>query len=111
MAHHSIAGQYDLNRPVTLKGTVTKLEWMNPHIYFYIDVKDGAGKVTNWTVEGGSPNGLLRYGWTKNSLKLGDDVTVEGILAKDNSNLALMSVVTIAGKKVLGRIEVPGEPK
>jgi hypothetical protein len=111
MAHHSIAGQYDLNRPVTLKGTVTKLEWMNPHIYFYIDVKDSAGKVTNWTVEGGSPNGLLRYGWTKNSLKLGDDVTVEGILAKDDSNLALMSVVTIAGKKVLGRIEVPGEPK
>jgi hypothetical protein len=111
MAHHSIAGQYDTNRPVTLMGTVTKLEWMNPHIYFYIDVKDSAGKVANWTIEGGSPNGLLRYGWTKNSLKSGDEVTVEGFLAKDNSNLALMNVVTMAGKKVLGRISTPGESK
>jgi hypothetical protein len=111
MAHHSIAGQYDTNRPVTLKGTVTKVEWMNPHVYFYIDVKDSAGKGANWTIEGGSPNGLLRSGWTKNSLKLGDEVTVEGFLAKDDSNLALMNVVTMAGKKVLGRINVPEESK
>ncbi len=111
IAHHSIAGQYDTTKPITLMGTVRKIEWMNPHIYFYLDVKDSSGKVANWAIEGGSPSGLYRSGWTKNSLKLGDEVTVEGLLARDGSNLALMSVVMMGGKKVLGRIDAPGEPK
>ena len=109
MAHHSFAAQFAGNKTVTLKGTVTKVEWMNPHIYFFIDVKDNSGKAASWAIEGGSPSGLYRYGWTKNSLKPGDDVTVEGFLARDGSNLANMSVVTMAGKKVLGRIDSPGD--
>jgi hypothetical protein len=111
MAHHAFAGQFDINKPVTLIGTVTRVEWMNPHIYFYLDVKDNSGKVANWMIEGGSPNGLLRAGWTKNSLKPGMEVSVEGYLARDGSNNANMSAVTMAGKKVLGRIDSPGEAK
>src|ERR1700686_5458184 len=89
LAHHSFAAEYDNNKPVTLKGTVTKVEWMNPHARFYVDVKDDAtGKVTNWEFELGSPNGLMRQGWTKNSLKEGDQVTVAGSRAKDGAFLA-----------------------
>src|SRR5881398_749783 len=111
MAHHAFAGQFDVNKPITLMGTVTKIEWMNPHIYFYIDVKDNSGKVANWMIEGGSPNGLLRAGWTRNSLKPGMEVSVEGYLAKDGSNVANMTTVTMGGKKVLGRTDSPGDPK
>ena len=111
VAHHAFAGQFDINKPITLMGTVTKIEWMNPHIYFYIDVKDNSGKVDNWMIEGGSPNGLLRAGWTRNSLKPGMEVNVEGYLAKDGSKIANMTVVTMAGKKVLGRIDSPGDSK
>jgi hypothetical protein len=101
LAHHSFAAEYDAAKPVTLKGTVTKVEWMNPHARFYIDVKDDAGKVTNWEFELGSPNGLMRSGWTRNSLKQGDTVTVSGSLAKDGSNLANARQVTLAdGKRV-----------
>jgi hypothetical protein len=88
MAHHSFAAQYDANKPITLKGAVTKVEWMNPHARFYIDVKDEAGKVTNWELELGSPNGLMRRGWSRSTLKIGDNVEVEGSLAKDGSKLA-----------------------
>ena len=81
-AHHSISAEFDTNKPVKFTGKVTKVEWMNPHIWFYIDVKDEAtGKVTNWGWEMGSPNGLMRRGWTRNSLKIGDVVTVEGSAA------------------------------
>ena len=106
-AHHSFAAQFDPNKKVTVRGTVTKIEWLNPHIYFHIDVKDNSGKTADWTIEGPSPNGLLRNGWTRDSLKLGDEVTVEGFPARDGSNLANMIVVTMAGKKVLGRIDGP----
>ena len=75
LAHHAFAAEFDLNKPVTVKGVITKIEWMNPHAYFYIDVKDASGKVTNWGLEMGSPNGLMRQGWTRNSLKEGDVVT------------------------------------
>src|SRR5580658_8822270 len=78
LAHHSFSAEYDSNKQATMKGTVTKLEWMNPHARFYIDVKDASGKVTNWEFELGSPNGLLRAGWTRSSLKMGDDVIVKG---------------------------------
>jgi hypothetical protein len=100
-AHHSFAAEYDRAKPITLTGNVTKVEWMNPHARFYVDVKDDAGKVTNWEFELGSPNGLMRQGWTRNSLKEGDVVTVEGSLAKDGSNLANARTVKLAdGRKV-----------
>src|SRR5256885_8868050 len=82
LAHHSFAAEYDANKPVTLTGAVTKVEWMNPHARFYIDVKDASGQMANWELELGSPNGLMRSGWTRNSLKIGDMVTVTGSLAK-----------------------------
>jgi len=101
MAHHSFAAQYDANKPITLKGAVTKVEWMNPHARFYIDVKDEAGKVTNWELELGSPNGLMRRGWSRNTLKIGDTVEVEGSLAKDGSKLANARAVKDATGKRL----------
>ena len=102
-AHHSFAAEYDRNKPVTLAGKVTRLEWMNPHIYFYIDVTDASGNVVNWAIEGGNPAGLYRNGWRRDSLKIGDVVTVEGWLARDGSNLANMRTVILAdGRQVLG---------
>jgi DNA/RNA endonuclease YhcR with UshA esterase domain len=101
IAHHSFAAEYDAAKPVTLTGTVTKVEWMNPHARFYIDVKDDTGKVSNWEFELGSPNGLMRRGWTRNSLKEGDVVTVDGSLAKDGSKLANARKIKLAdGRQV-----------
>jgi hypothetical protein len=101
LAHHSFAAEYDASKPVTLKGTVTKVEWTNPHARFYVAVKDDAGNVTNWNLELASPNVLSRNGWTRHSLNEGDQITVEGSKAKDGSNLANARVVTLAsGKKV-----------
>jgi len=95
LAHHAFAAEYDAKKPVKLTGTVTKLEWLNPHTWFYVDVKDESGKVTNWGFEMGSPNILLRAGWTRNSMKPGDVVTVEGSRAKDGSNNGNVKVVTL----------------
>src|SRR5579871_436139 len=102
IAHHSFAAEYDSKKPVTLKGIVTKVDWMNPHVYFYIDVKDDSGNITNWGLEMGPPNGLQRSGWTRNTMKIGDEVVVEGTLAKDGSNQANARSVTMAntGKKL-----------
>jgi hypothetical protein len=111
-AHHSFAAEYDSAKPVTLKGTVTKMEWMNPHARFYVDVKDESGKVTNWELELGSPNGLMRRGWTRNSLKPGDSVIVEGYLAKDGSSLANARQITLAdGRKVFAGSSDDGGPQ
>ena len=87
-AHHSFTAQYDSNKPVTVTGTVTKIEWTNPHARFYVDAKDASGTVTNWELELGSPNTLIRYGWKRDSMKVGEQVTVEGYLARDGSKTA-----------------------
>src|SRR5579862_7687770 len=103
-AHHSFAAEYDAKQPVTLKGTVTKFEWTNPHARFYVDVKDENGKVTNWNFELASPNVLGRQGWTRHSLNVGDVITVDGSKAKDGSNMANARTVTLSdGKKVGAR--------
>jgi hypothetical protein len=102
MAHHSFAAEYDSKKQVTVKGIVTKVDWMNPHVYFYMDVKDEKGELANWAFEMGPPNGLQRSGWTRNTMKVGDEVTVEGTLAKDGSNQANARSVTMTntGKKL-----------
>jgi hypothetical protein len=102
-AHHSFAAEFDINKPVTIVGKVTKLEWTNPHAYLFIDVPDAqTGAVTNWEIEMGSPNGLTRLGWTRNLLKAGDGVTVEGYLGRNRPNLANAKSVamTATGKKL-----------
>ena len=102
LAHHSFAAQYDGQKKVTLKGIVTKVEWMNPHAYFYINVTDEKGKVANWALEMGAPAGLQKQGWTRNTLHIGDEVIVNGSLAKDGSKLANANSVVMAstGKKL-----------
>jgi hypothetical protein len=95
VAHHAFAAEFDANKPVKLTGTVTKVDWRNPHTWFFIDVTDETGKVANWGWELGSPNGLLRAGWTRTSMKVGDVVTVEGSAARDGSNLANAQSVTL----------------
>jgi hypothetical protein len=95
IAHHSFAAEFDANKALTLKGVVTKIEWQNPHTYFYMDVSQADGKVVNWGMEMGSPNGLMRQGWTRNTLKVGDSVTVEGSAAKDGTNVGNARVVVL----------------
>lgn len=103
-AHHSFATQYDSDKPVTLSGVVTKVEWMNPHARFYIDVVDESGAVTNWNLELASPNVLRRNGWNRTSLQEGDEVTVEGSLARDGSKMAnARTVVLSSGDRVFAR--------
>ena len=94
-AHHSFAAEFDSNKVVTLTGSVTKVEWQNPHTFFYLDVKDDSGAVTNWALELGSPNGLMRDGWTRNTLKIGDVVTVEGSQARTGKSVANARAVTL----------------
>lgn len=95
-AHHSFAAQYDREKPITLKGAVTKMEWANPHIYFYIDVAESGGRTASWAIEGGAPNTLYRAGWRKDSTKAGDLVTVSGFLARDGSKLVNMQSAVLA---------------
>jgi Family of unknown function (DUF6152) len=109
LAHHSFAAEYDEKKPVTLTGSVTKLEWMNPHARFYVDVKDASGKVTNWEFELANLNALIRRGWTRTSLKPGDVITVEGYLAKDGAPLVNTKSVTLSdGRKVFAGSSLDG---
>ncbi len=100
-AHHSFSAEFDAKKTVVLKGNVTKVDWLNPHIWIYLDVKDDAGKVAHWQCEGGAPNSLTRNGWTKNDLKQGDAITINGTLAKDASNTCNASQVALPdGRRV-----------
>jgi DNA/RNA endonuclease YhcR with UshA esterase domain len=102
-AHHSFAAEYDDKKPVKVTGIVKKVEWTNPHSRMYLDVKDASGTVTVWNFEFGSPNHLFRAGWTRNTVKEGDQITVEGWAAKDGSRMAQTRQVILAdGKKVPG---------
>ena len=96
-AHHSFAAEFDAIKTVTLKGTVTKLEWANPHIWVYLDVKDDQGTPQHWQCEGGPPNTLTRNGWTKDSLRMGDEITIDGALAKDGSKTCNARAVKLPG--------------
>src|SRR5262245_27015618 len=100
-AHHSFAAEFDTGKAIDFTGVVTKVEWMNPHVYFYVDVKDPqTGKVTNWGCEMGSPNGLTRQGWTRATMKVGMDVSLDGTRAKDGTSRATARNVTVDGKKL-----------
>jgi cyclase len=102
-AHHSFSAEFDASKRVALKGVVTMVDWRNPHIYIYMNVKDGQGKVTEWACEMGPPNVLMRQGWSRNTVKEGDEVTIDGALAKDSSNRCNGRSVTLAGgRTVLG---------
>ena len=104
LSHHSFYAEFDASKPVKLTGAVTKVEWENPHAWFYLDVKEDSGAVSNWGFELGSPNLLIRAGWGKNSLKVGDVVTVEASRAKNGKNIANAKVVILAstGQKLFG---------
>jgi uncharacterized protein DUF6152 len=107
LAHHSFSAEYDFAKPITLQGTVVKWELINPHGWITVDVKDANGKVVRWAVETGNPNALLRAGWRKDSLKPGDEVTIEGYLAKDGTPTLNGVQVTLAdGRKVLAASSV-----
>ena len=95
-AHHSFSAEYDAQKPVTFKGYVTKLEWMNPHVWFYVNVKNADGTVSNWGFEMGPPHGLQNRGWTRTTMKLGDEVIISGTAAKNGSNRVNARSVTMA---------------
>jgi hypothetical protein len=103
-AHHSFAAEYDSNQLITLKGVITKVEWTNPHIYFHIDVKDASGSVVNWSLEGYPPNTLKRTGFSRDLLKVGDQITVTAYKSKDGSNTGAGREVTFpdGSKKFAG---------
>jgi hypothetical protein len=105
LAHHSFAADYDASKPITLRGTVTRFEWMNPHARLFVDAKDESGRVTNWEFELGSPNTLMRSGWTRHSLKAGDEIIVQGSRSKDYSNQGnATSIISRDGKVVLSGV-------
>jgi len=110
LAHHSFAAEFDADKSFKMTGIVTKVEWQNPHTFFYIDVTDPAtGKVTNWALEMGSPNGLTRAGWTRNTLKVGDVVAVEGSLARSGRALgnARVVILTSTGQRLFAASSAP----
>ncbi|HEY1239515.1 MAG TPA: DUF6152 family protein [Bryobacteraceae bacterium] len=112
VAHHSFAAEFDGNKRVSFQGVVTKVEWTNPHTYFYVDVKDDSGRVVNWAFETAGPNLLARLGWKRDSLKVGDRVTVVGYPAWDGAKIASARTVVLAdGHKVFAGSAVDGGPQ
>ena len=110
-AHHSFSAQFDGSKPIELKGIVTKLEWKNPHVYFYVDVAEASGQVVNWACETNGPGGLIRQGWKRDSLKEGDRVTVNGYPARDGSKMMDARRVTLAdGRRIFGGTAGDGGP-
>jgi hypothetical protein len=100
-AHHAFAAEFDADKPIKFKGTVTKMEWINPHAWIHVDVKGEDGTVTSWMIEAAAPNALLRRGWTKNSLLAGTEIVIEGYQAKDGANRGNGSVITFTdGRKL-----------
>ena len=111
LAHHSFAAEFDDKKPVALSGTVSKVDWMNPHIWVYLDAKDDGGKVTRWQCEGSAPNSLSRQGWTRNSLKAGDQVSIDGFRSKDGSNTCNARAVKLPdGRRVFAGAAEDGGP-
>jgi hypothetical protein len=109
-AHHAFAAEFDAAKPIKFTGTVTKMEWINPHAWIHIDVKSEDGKVTPWMIEAAAPNALLRRGWTKNSLLAGTVIVVEGYQAKDGANRANGSIITFTDGKRLFVGSSAGDP-
>jgi hypothetical protein len=108
-AHHAFAAEFDANRPIKLRGTVAKLDWINPHSWIHIDVNGADGKPVRWMIEGGSPNALLRMGFTKDALPVGSEVLVDGFQAKDGSNRGVGKSVSFAdGRKLFLGGSAPG---
>jgi hypothetical protein len=111
-AHHSFAAEFDVTKPITLTGTVTRMAWTNPHAHIYLDVAEAGGKATAWDFELGSPNALKRRGWSMSALKAGETITVNGYLAKDGSHLANARTVTLSdGRTVFAGSSAETEPK
>jgi hypothetical protein len=111
LAHHAFTAEFDAGQPIVLKGVVSKAEWVNPHSWVYLDVKDDAGKTTTWAVECGAPNALLRRGWNKNSLPIGSQIVVDGYRAKNGSTTANAKDITFPdGKKLFVGSSGTGAP-
>jgi hypothetical protein len=109
-AHHAFAAEFDANKPVRLRGTVTKMEWVNPHAWIHIDVKGDDGKTTSWMIEAAAPNALLRRGWTKKDLLPGTEILIEGFQAKDGANRANGGAITFTDGKKLFVGSSAGDP-
>lgn len=111
-AHHSVSAEFDVNRQIKFTGVITKVEWSNPHVYFYVDVKDAGERVANWAFEGAGPNTLARMGWERDTLKVGDHVTVVAFPARDGARVASAQEILLSnGRKVLAGSAVTGTSK
>jgi hypothetical protein len=107
MAHHGVAG-YDLNKTITLHGTVTKFDWSNPHVVVYLDAKNGAGEMQNWTIEFAAPVHMVRAGWSKNSMKTGDDIVIDTHPSRNGAPVGISSTITFILKVVVNGQQLPG---